>query len=105
METIKIIEALQPERFKTWLKTSFGEAGIKSVEFLQDDNKIEKAAHIAYKKIPLFPLRTIIKTTIGEKGFVNLVFSIRDKMTEAKSMDLSWLNIDWMKAILQKWKK
>ena len=105
MENIKIYEVLQPGKFKTWLKSAFSEAGVKSFDFLKDDNKIEKAAHIAYKKIPRFPYRAIIKATIGEKGFSKLVFKIRDKMIEANSMDFSWLNTDELKSILPKIKK
>ncbi len=100
MDKEKIYESLQPEKLKTWLKSAFSEVGIHSQELLLDDKKIEKAAHIAYKKIPMFPFRAAIKTIIGEKGFVNLVFKIRDKMLESKSMDLSWLTLDNLKSII-----
>lgn len=100
MEDIKIYELLKTEKFKEWIKSAFSEAGIKSKDFLTDDSKIQNAAHIAYKKIPLFPYRAIIKSTIGENGFSKLIFKIRDKMIEAKSMDFSWINTDQIKSII-----
>lgn len=100
MDKNKIFEALQPEKFKLWLKSAFTEAGISSVEFLNDDKKIEKAAQNAYKRIPLFPYRTIIKSIIGQKGFTRLIFKVRDKMLEAKSMDFSFFNNDYLRSIL-----
>jgi len=102
MDKASTYEALQPERMKTWLKTAFAEVGITSEELLKDDKKVEKAAHIAYEKIPLFPYRAVIKSTLGKDGFTRLVFGIRDKMLESKSIDLSWLNLEYLKSILSK---
>jgi hypothetical protein len=102
MEKGNIYEALHPDRLKTYIEKTFSEAGINSKELLLDDNKIEKAAHKAYKKIPLIPFRATIKAIIGRKGFVNFVFRIRDKMVETESMDLSWLNMDYIKSTLLK---
>jgi hypothetical protein len=64
-----------PDRLKEWLQTAFKEAGITSKEFPKDDSRVEEAAHIAYKKIPLLPFRVAIKAAIGESGFTKLVFS------------------------------
>lgn len=100
MNKDKIYEALQPERFKSYLKSAFSDAGIDSLELLNDKGKIEKAANIAYANIPLLPYRVIIKAVLGKKGFVKLVLKISDKMLEAKSMDFSWLNLDCLKSIL-----
>ena len=102
MDKVNIYEVLQPDRFKTWIKTAFTEVGITSEELLKDDKKVEKAALIAYEKIPLFPFRVVIKTTIGKNGFIKLIFNVRDKMLETKSVDLSWLNLENLKAILSK---
>lgn len=96
----QIFEALHPDKMKSWLKSAFSEAGIHSHELLLDDQKIEKAAHLTYKKIPMFPFRVAIKAVIGEKGFVKLVFKIRDNMVEKNSMDFSWLTMDYLKSIL-----
>ena len=68
----KIYEIHYSDKFKEWIKFAFKKADISSIEYLKDDKNIEKAAQIAYKKIPRFPYRTIIKTTIGEKEFSNL---------------------------------
>lgn len=105
MDRAKIYETLQPDKLKTWLSTAFTEVGISSEESLKNDQKIGKAAQIAYKKIPKFPYRAIIKATIGEKGFTRVVYNIRDKMIEAKSMDITWLNFDYLKDILSQFKK
>ncbi len=105
MDKGRIYEALQPDKFKTWISTAFTEVGISSEELLKNDQKIDKAVQIAYKKIPRFPYRAIIKATIGEKGFTKVVYNIRDKMIEAKSMDLTWLNLDYLKDILSQFKK
>lgn len=105
MDKDKIFEALQPDKLKIWLSSAFTEVGISSEEILKNDQKIEKAAQIAYKKIPIFPYRAIIKATIGEKGFTKVVYNIRDKMIEAKSMDLTWLNFDNLKEMLSQFKK
>jgi len=80
MNKVNIYEILQQDKLKDWIKTAFSEAGVSSTEFLKDDKKIEKAAQIAFNKIPRFPYRTIIKSTIGEKGFSKFIFKIRDKM-------------------------
>lgn len=70
MEKIKVYEVLHTERFKTWLKSAFSEAGISSLDFLKDDKKIEKAAHIAYKRIPRFPyIEQLLKPQSGKKVF------------------------------------
>lgn len=100
MRKDKIYEALQPERFKSWLESAFAEGEIASLELLKDDKKVEKAANLAYDKIPVFPYRIVIKAVLGKKGFVKLVLKIRDKMLETKSMDLSWLNLEYLKSIL-----
>lgn len=101
MDRSKLYESLHPEKLRLWLDTAFHEAGIKSIEFLSDDRLVEKAAHIAYGKIPLLPFRAAIKAVIGEKGFVNLVFKIREKMIQTNSLSLSWLNMDFIKSALQ----
>ena len=101
----KIHEILHPAKFKEWIKFAFKEANISSISELNDDKKIEKAAKIAYKKIPRFPYRTIIKTTVGEKGFLKLVFGIRDKMLEAKSLNFSLVNTEYLKLFLSNLKK
>lgn len=102
MDKSNIYEALQPEKLKTWLKTAFAEAGITTVEVLKNDNIIEKAAVLAYERIPLIPFRGIIKATMGKNGFTKLVFHIRDKMLELNTLDLSWLNLEYLKSILFK---
>ena len=96
----KIYEALQPERFKSYLKSAFSDAGIASIELLKDKDKVERAANIAYNKMPVLPYRAIIKVVLGKEGFVKLVLKICDKMLEAKSMDISWLNLDYLKSTL-----
>jgi len=105
MDRADIYEVLQPERIKTWLKTAFTEVGVISEELLKDDKKVEKAALLAYEKIPLFPFRAVIKATLGKDGFTKLVFGIRDKMLESKSLDLSWLNVEYLKSILSRMTK
>lgn len=109
MNKDKIYEVLQPDKLKLWIKSAFSEAGVTSSEFLKDDKKIEKAAQIALKKIPRFPYRTIIKTTLGEKGFLKFIFKIRDKMVEAKSLDFSLINTEniqsYLSSIVTKTKK
>jgi len=105
MDKANIYEALQPEKFRTWLKSAFTEVGITSEELLNDDKKVEKAAQVAYEKIPLLPFRAVIKATLGKDGFTKLVFGIRDKMLESKSVDLSSLNIEHFKSILSKMMK
>ena len=102
METEKLSEAINPDRLKTWLNSAFSEVGIHSKDLLMDDKKVQKAAHNAYKKIPLLPFRAAVKATIGKNGFVNLVFKIRDKMLEAETMDLTWLNADYIKSFSKK---
>lgn len=102
MDKRNILEALQPERLKTWLKTAFAEVGITTEELLKDDRKVEKAALIAWEKIPLIPYRAVIKVTIGKDGFTKLLFNVRDKMLESKSIDFSWLSPDYLKSILPK---
>lgn len=102
MDKDKIYDVLQPDKLKLWIKTAFSEAGVTSLEFLKDDKKIERVAQIAFKKIPRFPYRTIIKATIGEKGFSRLIFKIRDNILEAKSMDFSWINANYLKSIISK---
>ncbi len=102
MDKANIYEALQPEKFRTWLKSAFTEVGITSEELLNDDKKVERAAQVAYEKIPLLPFRAVIKATLGKDGFTKLVFGIRDKMLESKSIDLSWLNLDNLKSILSR---
>jgi len=101
----KIYEALQPERFKSYLKSAFSDAGIASLEVLNDKDKAERAANITYNKIPVLPYRAIIKVVLGKEGFVKLVLGICDKMLEAKSMDISWLNLDYLKSALPNLKK
>jgi hypothetical protein len=105
MDEAKIHEAIQPERLKAWLKAAFAEVGITTEELLKDDGKVEKAALIAYEKIPLLPFRAVIKATIGKDGFTKLVFGIRDKMIELKSADLFSLNFEHIKSILTKMMK
>ena len=80
--------------------SAFSEAGISAFELLTDNRKIEKAAQRAYKKIPLFPYRTIVKATIGEKGFTRLVFRIRDKMISAGSFDLTIIDSNYLKSMI-----
>lgn len=100
MDSTKILEALEPTRLKSWLSSAFSEAGISALELLTDDSKVDKAAALAYKKIPLFPYRTIVKATIGEKGFTRLVFKIRDKMLAARSFDFSIIDSNYLKSVL-----
>lgn len=100
MNKDKIYEALQPEKFKSYLKSAFSDAGIASIELLKDKDKVERAANIAYNKMPVLPHRAIIKVVLGKEGFVKLVLKICDKMLEAKSMDISWLNLDYLKSAL-----
>jgi hypothetical protein len=101
----KIYEILHPQKLKGWIKSAFKEADISSLEYLKNDEKIEKAAQIALKKIPRFPYRTIIKTTIGEKGFSKFIFKIRDKMIDAKSIDFSLINTENIKSYFSNLKK
>jgi len=51
----EIFEALSPQKMKSWIKEALSKAGIKTVEMLKDDKKIESAANRIYKKIPLIP--------------------------------------------------
>lgn len=105
MDKVKTFEALQPEKLRTWLRTAFTEVGITTVELLKNDKMVEKAANIVYERIPLLPFRAIIKATIGKDGFTNLVFNVRNKMLEVKSIELSWLNSEYLKSILSKMTK
>jgi hypothetical protein len=105
MDKVNIHEVIQPERIKMWLKTAFMEVGITTEELLKDNKRVEKAALIAYEKIPLLPFRAVIKATIGKDGFTKLIFGIRDKMLETKSIDLSWLNMEYLKSVLSKMTK
>ena len=95
-----IYDVLQPERVKIWLKAAFKEAGVTSVAVLKDDKKVERVAQMTYEKIPLIPFRAAIKAAIGKDGFTRVMFAMRDKMLEADSVDLSWLNLEYVKAIL-----
>jgi hypothetical protein len=98
--SLNIYVSLHPEKLRTWLLSAFSDMGIKSPEILANDNLVDKAARTAYKRIPLFPFRAAIKAAVGEEGFVAIVFKIRDKMIESKSMNLSWLDMDYLRSIL-----
>ena len=97
MDLDKLLEALDPKKLRDWVQESLTEAGISSVEMLRDDNKVEKAAKYTYKKIPFIPARLAVKAIIGKKGFIKLIFQIRDKMLEEGSMDLSWMSTNTFK--------
>lgn len=100
MDINKLLEVLEPARVRSWLSAAFSEAGISAFELLRDDNKVQTAAELAYMQIPRFPYRTIIKATIGEKGFTRLVFKIRDKMVETRSYDFSFIDSVFLKSSL-----
>ncbi len=102
MSMEKLHQVLDIEKLQGWIQSGLAEAGISSMEMLADDHKVENAARGIYKKIPLFPIRTAIKTAIGEYGFVKLIFRVRDKMVEQKSMDLAWLNVETLKTMISR---
>jgi hypothetical protein len=105
MDKKKVYEALDISMLKDWLNTSFREVGISSLELLANDKVIDKAAERAYKKIPKFPYRAILKATIGEEGFTQLVYKIRDGMLKRKSIEFEWLTVDTLKKLLSEIKK
>ncbi len=95
-----IYELVQPEQIKAWLAQAFSEVGISTLEMLRDDPMVLKAASTAYQLIPLYPVRVVIKATIGQDGFAAFVFRVRDKMVESNSTDLSWLTASTLKSLL-----
>lgn len=102
MDINKLSEALNPKKMGDWIQESLTEAGIYSVELLKDDKKVENHANRVYEKIPLIPYRAVIKAAIGKKGFIKLIFQIRDKMLEENSLSLSWLSTDMYKTWFSK---
>jgi hypothetical protein len=93
-------DVIQAERLKLWLSSTFSELGITSVEMLKSDEKMRQVAMSLYDRIPLVPYRAVIKATLGKDGFTAFVFRIRDKMLQAGSTDLSWLNLEQLKLLL-----
>ena len=101
MKLNKLLKIFEAGKLRESILKSLEESGISSVEILVDDHKVNELAKKTYKKMPLFPMRLAIKATIGKKGFIKLIFQIRDKMLEAGSMDLSWLTADTLKSWLK----
>ena len=101
MSLDKLYEVLDANKLKDRLMLSMSELGINTLEQLKNDVVIQNLAKKTYKKIPLIPLRAAIKCAIGEKGFYDLVFKIRDKAIASGSMDLSWLSIGEIKTMIR----
>ncbi len=97
---MKLDEALRPEFLKSWISSALSEAGVSIEEFLADDKMIERISIIAYGRIPLFPYRTLIKATLGQKGFTKLVFNIRNVMIQTDTRDLSRFSAEKLKSLI-----
>ena len=94
-----IDELVRPEQIQSWLAAAFSKVGITTLEILKDDQKVERAALVAYQSIPLFPVRVAIRATVGQVGFTAFVFRVRDEMLRAESVDLSRLTLGHLKSL------
>ncbi len=79
------------EKLAKVLSEAFARASIYSLEALRDDEKVRKAATFAHREMPLFA-RLGINATIGEQGFVLLVFGLRDYMVTHEIFDPAKIN-------------
>jgi FHA domain len=99
MSNKKLYEILDEYGLGQHLELAFNNLGMHSRTVLADDQKVKQAAKFAYEALP-FLLRTVIHSTIGEEGFIKLVFQVRNGMLENNKLDLSWLNQEKIKAAL-----
>lgn len=74
--------------------SSFRKVGIHSVEMLHNEDLVRRAAEIAYKRLPAFPVRAAVKVILGKDGFVNLVFKVRDKLIKVGKIDVDSIGSD-----------
>jgi len=100
MHEAEFFNAIKPDKLKEWIRNALSEAGVNTISLLKDDRKIELIAVSIYKKMPLMPYRAFAKVILGESGFTRVVFKIRDQMIQANSLDLSCINIDYLKAVV-----
>ena len=96
----KLMNVLDIEKLKLWIYDALKKAEISTIETLKNDERILLVSEKIYKKIPLLPYRATIKATIGKNGFIKLIFYVRDKMLELNSVDLNWLNREFIESKL-----
>ena len=76
------------DTIKRTVISSFKKVGINSSEMLLNDDLVQKAAELAWSRLPVFPVRAAVKVTLGKDGFISLVFKIRDKLVEAGEVEV-----------------
>lgn len=84
------------------MRDAFVRCSILSADALQDDERVRKAAKIAYDNLPM-SIRFAVRLSVGEAGFERFVFSVRDLMVRQKVSDLSQLGGGQLLDLVTRW--
>lgn len=90
MEPVWSTRVMDASGLTASLRDAFARSSLLSSDALRDDERVRKAAKVAYDSLPM-SLRLAVRFSVGEAGFEKFVFSVRDLMLSHQVSDLSQL--------------